>query len=104
MVIIIKIVWGKISPNRGQYILLSKYNFQQSIFPSKDFVRIYFIVPVLENFFNSSILAQSYHRAVHTADAIRLLLIYKFGGFYLDLDYVVLRDLSHYSNMLLEEG
>ena len=59
---------------------------------------------VSEDFFNSSILAQSHHRAVHTADAIRLLLIYKFGGFYLDLDYVVLRDLTHYTNMLLEEG
>ena len=33
-----------------------------------------------------------------------MLLIYKYGGLYLDLDYVVLRDLSHYKNMLLEEG
>ena len=41
---------------------------------------------------------------MHTADAVRLLLIYKYGGLYLDLDYVVLRDLSHYRNMLLEEG
>ena len=41
---------------------------------------------------------------MHTADAVRLLLIYKYGGLYLDLDYVVLRDLSHYKNMLLEEG
>ena len=40
---------------------------------------------------------------MHTADALRLLLIYKYGGLYLDLDYVVLRDLSHYRNMLLEE-
>ena len=46
----------------------------------------------------------SKYKAVHTADAVRLLLIYKYGGLYLDLDYVVLRDLSHYKNMLLEEG
>jgi len=59
----------------------------------------------LESFFNSTKnLAASHHKAVHTSDALRLLLIYKYGGLYLDLDYVVLRDLSHYKNMLLEEG
>ena len=59
---------------------------------------------VLEKFFKSDILAKSRYQFVHTADALRLLLIYRFGGFYLDLDYVVLRDLNHYKNMLLEEG
>ena len=58
---------------------------------------------LLESFFESDDLAASQYRAVHTADAVRLLLIYKYGGLYLDLDYVVLRDLSHYKNMLLEE-
>ena len=61
-------------------------------------------VNILERFFKSDILAQSSYKPVHTADAVRLLLIYKFGGFYLDVDYVVLRDLNHYKNMVLEEG
>ena len=43
----------------------------------------------------------SYWSAVHTADALRLLMVYKFGGFYLDLDHVVLNDLNHYNNMVL---
>ena len=38
---------------------------------------------------------------MHTADALRLLLLYKFGGFYLDLDYVVFNDLSHYHNIVV---
>ena len=58
----------------------------------------------LETFFRSFALGTSPYRATHTADAVRLLLIYKYGGMYLDLDYVVLRDLTHYKNMLLEEG
>ena len=62
------------------------------------------IANILENFFKSDILAKSSHPAVHTSDALKLLIIYKFGGFYLDLDYVVLRDLRHYKNMLLSEG
>ena len=44
---------------------------------------------------------ESPHQIVHKADALRLLLIHKFGGFYLDLDYVVLNDLSHYNNILV---
>ena len=38
----------------------------------------------------------------HTADVLRLLLVYIYGGFYLDLDYVVLNDLSRYKNMLVQ--
>ena len=39
------------------------------------------IANILENFFKSDILAESSHPAVHTSDALRLLIIYKFGGF-----------------------
>jgi len=56
----------------------------------------------LESFFSSSQLSKSSYSAVHTADALRLLLVYKFGGFYLDLDYVILNDLTHYKNMVLQ--
>lgn len=37
---------------------------------------------------------------VHLADAIRLALLDRYGGLYLDLDSVVLRDLSKVRNML----
>ena len=41
--------------------------------------------------------------AVHTSDVLRLLLLFRFGGFYHDLDYVVLGRLSQYTNHVLEE-
>ena len=56
---------------------------------------------VLEFFFSSARLASSLYSAVHTADALRLLILYKYGGFYLDLDYVVFNDLSHYNNIVV---
>jgi len=55
----------------------------------------------LDSFFSSSKLLQSDYRAAHTADALRLLILYKFGGFYLDIDYVVLNDLTHYKNIVV---
>ena len=41
--------------------------------------------------------------AVHMSDVLRLLLLFHFGGFYHDLDYVVLGLLSQYTNNVLEE-
>ena len=41
--------------------------------------------------------------AVHLSDVLRLLLLFHFGGFYHDLDYVVLGHLSQYTNNVLEE-
>merc|ERR1719282_386565 len=58
----------------------------------------------LEGFFSpDNLLANGPHKIIHTSDALRYLLLYKFGGFYLDLDYIVLNDLSHYSTSVLEE-
>lgn len=57
----------------------------------------------LEGFFSSESLASTPHRTVHTSDALRYLLLYKYGGFYLDLDYLVINDLTHYSSFVLEE-
>ena len=54
-----------------------------------------------ESFFSSPSLARSPHSPVHKADALRLLLVYKFGGFYLDLDYIVLNPLVHYTNIVV---
>ena len=55
----------------------------------------------LESFFSSGRLAGSSYSAVHTADALRLLMLYKYGGFYLDLDYVVFNDLTQYNNIVV---
>ena len=42
------------------------------------------------------------HHLVHFSDALRVLLVYKFGGFYIDTDYVVLNDLSDYQNITVK--
>lgn len=54
-----------------------------------------------DSFFSLPSLARSPYSAVHKADALRLLLVYKFGGFYLDLDYIVLNKLDHYHNIVV---
>ena len=36
-------------------------------------------------------------------ELVRYLLLYKFGGFYLDLDFVSLNDLSHYQDIVVTE-
>ena len=56
---------------------------------------------ISENFLHSGVLEKSSWPAPHTSDAIRLLLPYVFGGMYIDLDFVILRDLTPYSSMLL---
>ena len=55
----------------------------------------------LVNFFNSSTLEKSRYSIAHKADALRIMILYKFGGFYLDLDYVVFKDLTHYHNIVV---
>ena len=41
---------------------------------------------------------------VHISDALRVLLVWKFGGIYLDLDYVVMEDMTHYQTFLVDNG
>ena len=41
--------------------------------------------------------------AVHLSDVLRLLLLFSYGGFYHDLDYVILGDLTQYKNTVFEE-
>ena len=56
---------------------------------------------ISDGFFNDSRLLNGRYRPGHTADALRLLMVYKYGGFYLDLDYVVFNDLTHYHNIVV---
>ena len=36
---------------------------------------------------------------VHLSDALRVLLVWRLGGLYLDMDYVVLSDMTSYQNI-----
>lgn len=48
----------------------------------------------LEDFVKRGRLKKSSHRTTHTSDIIRLLLLWKYGGTYLDLDVIVRRDFN----------
>merc|ERR1719510_1932567 len=41
--------------------------------------------------------------AAHKSDILRYLMLYKFGGIYLDLDFVTLNSLTHYQNIVVTE-
>lgn len=48
----------------------------------------------LENWIETSTLFESMARYEHTSDVIRSLLVYKFGGTYMDMDFMMLRSLD----------
>ena len=54
-----------------------------------------------ESFFHDASYNKSQDAIVHLSDALRVLLIWKFGGFYLDLDYVVMNELTQYKNFVV---
>lgn len=62
----------------------------------------------VENWFHTGKLFQSKYIQVHTSDFLRILTVYKFGGTYFDLDFIVLRNLdeleSNFFCTELEEG
>lgn len=57
----------------------------------------------LEGFFTSLALRNSMNKFVHAADATRLLLLNRFGGFYADLDMVIIKDISHLHNVVASD-
>jgi len=76
----------------------------------KDSISIYNIDPVkfsentpIEGFFTSDKLKESMSRFVHSADALRLLLIERYGGFYADLDFVILKSLRDLHNVIASD-
>ena len=42
-------------------------------------------------------------RYVHTADALRLLVVYRYGGFYSDQDMVIIKNLHHLKNIIASD-
>jgi len=76
----------------------------------KGAISVYHIDPVkfaektpLEGFFTSAKLAESMSKFVHSADALRLLLIDRYGGFYADLDFVIIRSLRGLQNVIASD-
>ena len=57
-----------------------------------------------ESFFKSSDYKTSKNSVVHLSDALRVLLVWRYGGLYLDTDYVVLNDMTHYQNITVKTG
>jgi len=57
----------------------------------------------IQGFFSSDKLGNSMNRNVHTADALRLLLIDKYGGFYADTDFVILKPLTELRNVIASD-
>merc|ERR1712106_678413 len=57
----------------------------------------------MEGFFSSDKLNESMSKFVHSADALRLLLIYRYGGFYADSDFVILKDLTSLKNVIASD-
>ena len=55
------------------------------------------------SFINSQTIYISYVRFVHTADALRVLIINRFGGFYADSDFVILKSLKKLRNVIASD-
>ena len=57
----------------------------------------------LEDVYASGRLESSPHKIVHYSDAIRLVLIYKYGGWYADLDIIFLKTVEHLRNVIASD-
>ncbi|GAB6023651.1 Lactosylceramide 4-alpha-galactosyltransferase [Chamberlinius hualienensis] len=58
----------------------------------------------LESWYQSDALQSSKYPTVHTSDALRIALVYKTGGIYLDTDNVVVRSLDKFRNTIGDQG
>jgi len=76
------------------YTSVSNINFYKI-----DLEKIYEKTP-LQDLVQSNIFSNSKFKATHQSDALRLALIYKYGGFYSDMDAVTIRDLSNFQNVI----
>ena len=57
-----------------------------------------------ESFFYDASYKKSQNSLVHLSDALRVLIVWKFGGFYLDLDYVIFNKLTQYENFVVSNN
>lgn len=81
-----------LNPFRTQMIdaVLSYENVQFNYLPIKE----YSVDTPLEEFIKQGHLSQSKYQSTHTADVLRFLTLFKYGGIYLDLDVIVLKPLN----------
>jgi lactosylceramide 4-alpha-galactosyltransferase len=63
-----------------------------------------FIASTALKFPHDEFLSNSKHQYKHTLDIIRLILLYKYGGTYIDSEMIVRKNLSHVKNFLCDEG
>eukprot|EP00092_Neocalanus_flemingeri_P102797 GFUD01131504.1.p1 GENE.GFUD01131504.1~~GFUD01131504.1.p1 ORF type:complete len:381 (-),score=72.29 GFUD01131504.1:121-1263(-) len=59
-----------------------------------------FVNTPLQDIIRSKKFAKSQYKITHQSDALRLALIFKYGGFYSDLDAVTIHDLSKFKNVI----
>ena len=81
-----------LNPLRTQIIdaVLSYENVQFNYVPIKE----YSVYTPLEEFIKEGHLSRSKFQTSHTADVLRFLTLFKYGGIYLDMDVIVLKPLN----------
>jgi len=63
----------------------------------------YFVDTPLEQWYFCSAWNEGPYAVSHLSDALRFLTLYKYGGYYFDLDFVMLNSVEKYSNFLVPE-
>lgn len=83
---------GFLNPLRTKIIdaVLSYENVQLNYVPIKEFS----VDTPLEDFIKVGQLSESKFQSSHTADVLRFLSLFKYGGIYLDMDVIVLKPLN----------
>lgn len=64
----------------------------------------YFFDTPLDGWYFCSAWNRGRYAVSHLSDALRFLTLYKFGGYYLDLDFVMLKPISHFRNFVGAES
>jgi lactosylceramide 4-alpha-galactosyltransferase len=64
----------------------------------------YFLHTPLEQWYFCTTWNYGSYAIAHLSDALRLLTLYKYGGYYFDLDFVMLKSVEKYQNFLAPES
>lgn len=103
-------------PEHSVYVLLTT-NLLRKTWPTRKLIEIYpnvqfrflefesFIkASPLRHLWNSGQIQKSLYLVSHVSDIVRFLILYKFGGYYLDLDQLLLRPLPDLPNFIGKES
>jgi lactosylceramide 4-alpha-galactosyltransferase len=83
--------------NIALWEVINKYNNIQILYVD---MSILFNNTILQSFYNSNKLNTSKYKSVHTSDIIRIVTLYKYGGIYIDLDTLIIRNISNLTNFI----